>query len=148
MQNSMWNPATRQDLLQRLAKLDSDTPALWGTMDSSRMVAHLVAWMQMIKSDIKVAPRRLPVRFPVIKQLVVYLLPFPKGLPTAPELIQRDASKFADNMSAMRRHIESFATMSPETPLPPHPAFGKLTSKAWGVLGYRHTDHHLRQFGV
>lgn len=28
------------------------------------------------------------------------------------------------------------------------PAFGRLTRPAWGVLSYRHIDHHLRQFGV
>ena len=31
---------------------------------------------------------------------------------------------------------------------PVHPAFGDITTQAWGVLAYRHTDHHLRQFGV
>ena len=29
-----------------------------------------------------------------------------------------------------------------------HPAFGRLARRAWGVLAYRHLDHHLRQFGV
>jgi hypothetical protein len=24
---------------------------------------------------------------------------------------------------------------------------GKLSRSSWGVLGYVHTDHHLRQFG-
>jgi hypothetical protein len=31
---------------------------------------------------------------------------------------------------------------------PEHPAFGKLSTRAWGVLIYRHMDHHLRQFGA
>jgi len=26
--------------------------------------------------------------------------------------------------------------------------FGRLSAKQWGVLMYRHVDHHLRQFGV
>ena len=26
--------------------------------------------------------------------------------------------------------------------------FGQLSNDEWGVLGYRHLDHHLRQFGV
>jgi len=29
---------------------------------------------------------------------------------------------------------------------PEHPAFGALSRRAWGVLIYRHMDHHLRQF--
>jgi hypothetical protein len=30
----------------------------------------------------------------------------------------------------------------------PHPAFGNLNGRSWGVLMWRHMDHHLRQFGV
>jgi len=29
-----------------------------------------------------------------------------------------------------------------------HPLFGRLTTAEWGRWGYRHMDHHLRQFGV
>ena len=25
---------------------------------------------------------------------------------------------------------------------------GTLTAQQWGILAYRHTDHHLRQFGA
>jgi hypothetical protein len=31
---------------------------------------------------------------------------------------------------------------------PPHPALGAMLRRAWGVLGYEHCDHHLKQFGV
>jgi hypothetical protein len=30
----------------------------------------------------------------------------------------------------------------------PHSFFGRLTPDEWGVLSYKHLDHHLRQFGV
>jgi hypothetical protein len=29
-----------------------------------------------------------------------------------------------------------------------HPIFGKLSQGDWLTWGYRHVDHHLRQFGV
>ena len=29
-----------------------------------------------------------------------------------------------------------------------HSLFGQLSTDEWGVLGYRHLDHQLRQFGV
>ena len=29
-----------------------------------------------------------------------------------------------------------------------HPFFGALTREEWMIWGYRHTDHHLRQFAV
>ena len=38
----------------------------------------------MALGDLACRERRLPLRFTPIKQLVIYLLPFPKGVPTAP----------------------------------------------------------------
>jgi hypothetical protein len=29
-----------------------------------------------------------------------------------------------------------------------HPAMGRLSAAEWGRWGYRHMDHHLRQFGL
>jgi hypothetical protein len=31
---------------------------------------------------------------------------------------------------------------------PPHPILGRLSRGQWMRWGYRHMDHHLRQFGV
>ena len=44
-------------------------------------------------------------------------------------------------------HMKRLA-VKPGDPLQEHPAFGVLTHHAYGVLIARHTDHHLKQFGV
>ena len=36
---------------------------------------------------------------------------------------------------------------SPDARCVAHPIFGPLTRDEWMVWGYRHVDHHLRQFG-
>jgi hypothetical protein len=41
-----------------------------------------------------------------------------------------------------------FENLDPKLVWPDHPVFAKMSRKAWCVLGYRHMDHHLRQFGV
>ena len=87
-------------------------------------------------------------RSPPVRYLAIHWLPFPKGVPTAPELISRDPAGFSEELDAVRRGIQSFATMDRNRTWPEHPAFGFISSETWGVLGYRHTDHHLRQFGV
>lgn len=38
--------------------------------------------------------------------------------------------------------------VTPATTLGEHPAFGDLSYDAYGCLIAKHTDHHLRQFGV
>ena len=148
MQNSLSNARARQDLLDRLERLTPDSRALWGTMTAPQMLAHVVDWMLMAKGELKTAPKRVPLRYTPIKQLAIYWLPFPKGVPTAPELITRSASEWEAECAALRRHIQWFESLDPQTTWPEHPAFGTLTTKAWEVLGYRHTDHHFRQFGI
>ncbi|MEO6592591.1 MAG: hypothetical protein ABIO52_09730 [Gemmatimonadaceae bacterium] len=57
-------------------------------------------------------------------------------------------SKWAIERNSLRGLINGFGASNPGQKFPEHPAFGQLTPKAWGVLGYRHIDHHFRQFGV
>jgi hypothetical protein len=116
-------------------------------MNAPRMLAHLVDWMQMAKGELQTAAKKRILRYPPLKQLAIYWLPFPRGVPTAQELIKREAFDWAGEHAAVCRHVQSFDQLDPKAIWPEHPAFGKLTPKAWGVLGYRHMDHHLRQFG-
>lgn len=63
-------------------------------------------------------------------------------------LINREPSEWAVERAAVREMILSFEKRDPKAPWPVHPAFGRMTSAAWGVLAYRHTDRHFRQFGI
>jgi hypothetical protein len=148
MQKSLSDARARQELLDRLERLTPETPARWGKMNAPQMLAHVADWMLMAKGEIKAAAKKRPLRYPVIKQLVIYWLPFPKGVPTAPELIRRKPVDWVIEREAVRQHVQSFEGRDPKATWPNHPAFGKLTARAWGVLGYRHTDHHFRQFGI
>ena len=73
-------------------------------MNASGMMAHLNDSYRMVLGDLKEKPKNVPLRYPGIKQLVIYALPFPKGAPTAPELIARcNAAVLADEHLAYRR---------------------------------------------
>ena len=148
MKKSLSDARARQELLDRLERLTPETPARWGKMNAPQMLAHVADWMLMAKGELKTAAKKRPLRYPVIKQLVIYWLPFPKGVPTAPELLIRKPSDWAIECATLRQHVQSFENRDPKAAWPDHPAFGKLTARAWGVLGYRHTDHHFRQFGI
>ena len=146
---SLWQEAARRQLRERLAALRPDAPSRWGKMNGPQMLAHVNDALRMATGELPVAPRKLPVRFPPLKQLLIYVLPFPKGVPTARELLGRiDQAQFAQEAAAFPEMLERFASRPADAPLPDHPAFGPLTRRAWGVLAYRHVDHHFRQFGV
>lgn len=143
-----WNAIDRRELQDRLLDLTPEHVARWGRMTAPQMVAHLRDALLMALGELPVASRRLPIRFPPLKQLIIYWLPFPKGAPTAPELLSRAPRDWPSEVAAVQSLLEQFATRGPAARWPEHPAFGRLSRRAWGVLVYRHMDHHLRQFGV
>ena len=149
MAASMWDPSLRASFVERVKKLDRDTKASWGKFSASGMLAHLNDSYRLCTGDLHAKSKNLPLRFTPIKQLVIYVAPFPKGAPTAPELLARcGAAVLEDEQKAYEAMIAKLAAIKPGDPLPEHPAFGALTHQAYGVLMARHTNHHLKQFGV
>ena len=67
---------------------------------------------------------------------------------TAPELIRRKPGEWTAEVATLREQLNGLVERGAEALAPAHPAFGTLSAKQWGVLVYRHMDHHLRQFGV
>lgn len=146
---SIWREETRHELLNRLDRLSADSPARWGKFSCPAMLAHLNDSLRMALGEVSAAPKRLPIRFFPLKQLIIYVLPFPKGVPTAPVLIARcEGAVFRDEVQAFRQILDRLSQRDGDTTWPPHPAFGAMNRRSWGVLGYRHVDHHFTQFGV
>ena len=144
---SIWQKPSREKLERRLDKLTANTPAKWGKFTAPQMVCHLIEALRMGLGEIKVPPRNTPFkRFP-LKQLIIYVAPFPKGAPTAPELLARQPQEWNGEVEQLKDLLSRFAGGSFKN-FPEHPAFGQLSRTAWGVLVYKHMDHHLRQFGV
>jgi hypothetical protein len=144
---SLWQDAARMEILRRIAEVDETTTAQWGKFTADRMLSHLAESLKMAVGELDVASKKLPIRYFPLKQLILYVLPFPKGTPTAPELLAGKPGPVDDHKAELRRLIAAFAERK-GSDWREHPAFGKMSENAWGVLVYRHMDHHLRQFGV
>ena len=149
MQKTMWQEEARAELCERVGRLTPDAAARWGKFNAPRMLTHVVDGFRMALGELNCAPKKVPLRYTPIKQLVIYWLPFPKGAPTAPELLARVLAddEWESEIIQFRDAVNRFAAASGR-PWPDHPAFGRLTEKDWGVLVYRHVDHHFKQFGV
>jgi hypothetical protein len=145
--NSLWNETDRKAMLGRIESIAADARPRWGKMTAGAMLAHLTQSMKMACGEIHCRTKQLPFRYFPLKQLIVYLLPFPKGSPTAPELLEGADIPAEQSKAELRRLFSEFASRN-GTHWPEHPAFGTLTESQWGVLSYRHLDHHLRQFDV
>lgn len=145
---TMWQPEARKELLARVGNLQPTAPAQWGKMDCSRMLAHVTDGLRMATGELPVAPKNMLIRFTPLKQLIIHWLPFPKGAPTAPELLERVPGEWEREVAEFQQALQQFTACEQKTDWPAHPAFGGLSVKDWGVLVYRHIDHHFKQFGA
>ena len=145
--------ATVKDLLDRLQRLRPETRALWGKMNAHQMMCHLTdsfglaMGAKSASEDITFLNRTL------IRWVALHTrLPWPKGVPTRPEMDQLSGgtrpTEFAYDMAALAASIPRFAEGSRTFQFARHPTFGELTEWEWMRWGYLHADHHLRQFGV
>jgi hypothetical protein len=88
----------------------------------------------------------------VVKWIALAPLPWPPGIPTRPEIDQcRGAgtkpADFGADVAGLDALMERFASHE-SLEREPHPLFGPMTRADWLRWGYRHVDHHLRQFGA
>lgn len=139
---------TRAELNARLAALRPDSAARWGKFNCVRMLSHVADGLRLCLGELTAKPKQTPFRYSPLKQFVIYWIPFPKGAPTAPELLARAPESCESECAAVTELMTKIATRAPGFAWNEHPLFGRMTRKQWGVLAYRHIDHHLRQFGV
>jgi len=146
---SILNDKDRAEITSRLHSLTSSSARRWGSMDVVAMLQHLSLSGRMTVGELEVpsSNKRIFQVFP-LKHLILYVAPFPKGAPTAPALKPVDTSSFEAERAALLELIERIGTGPREGAGPAHPLFGPLTWREWGVVTYKHADHHLKQFGA
>jgi hypothetical protein len=118
-------------------------------MDANAMLNHLRRSALMALGELSIASKskRVFQVFP-LKHLILHVVPFPKGAPTAPELLVPNEASVDVLRSELVSMLERIGTGPREGDGPVHPLFGRLSFREWGVVTYKHTDHHLRQFGA
>jgi len=146
---SIHNETDRAAIGNRLRSLSVSSTGRWGSMDVAAMLRHLHLAMSMTVGELPVpsANKRAFQVFP-LKHLILYVLPFPKGAPTAPALKPDTSASLEEERAAVLELLERVGTGPPDGLAPAHPLFGPMTWREWGVVTYKHADHHLRQFGA
>jgi hypothetical protein len=147
---SILNDADRAAITGRLRSLSASSKGRWGSMDVTGMLKHLrlAALMNTGEFSVPSANKRAFQVFP-LKHLILYVFPFPKGAPTAPALkIENASSEFEEERGGLLEALDRIGTGARDGAGPHHPLFGPLSWREWGVATYKHTDHHLKQFGA
>lgn len=145
--NSVKDSTVRESLLARLTHLTPERRGQWGSMTAHGMVCHLSDQMRVALNDVACKRRDNLLSRTVAHWLVIHTpLPTPRGrIQTAPEMQQTPPGDWATDLAACGELLRAVGNRE-ATGI--HPAFGPLSDREWGLLVWKHMDHHLKQFGV
>jgi Protein of unknown function (DUF1569) len=150
---TLANPNDVEALIRRLATIRTDSPRRWGRMTPHQMICHLADAMRMAFGERRTALRGDALARAVLKWAALRLpFPWPPGIRTSAEIDAERGGTQPSDFAADRAEVESLIRRAALRDAPigmqPHPVFGTLTRAEWLHWAWRHTDHHLRQFGA
>lgn len=137
-------------MLQRLSGLNPDTSRLWGTMTPGEMLCHLGDTADSVLSGRQATNPRWR---PLYKWLALSsTLAWPHGARTPaavdPRLGGTKPSEFARDLARAIDGLRRLASSPEEAFSTSHSKFGAMSRVDWQRWAWRHTDHHLKQFGL
>lgn len=143
----------KAEILRRLGTVGPERRPRWGRMSAHQMVCHLADSLRMATGRKPVASISGPLRRTVLKWIVLHApLRWPAGIRTCPELDQELGGtrpvEFGADVAQVRALLDELTASPRAEGRPDHPLFGRMSDADWLRWGYRHLDHHLRQFGA
>ncbi len=145
---NLFDPAVKQEIINRINSLTPQTERKWGKMDVAQMLAHLQVPMGVALGTHTVKGNWLMrLILPLFKKALYDEKPWKQGLPTDKTFVMTGTPKdFEKEKATLLEMIGRFteANMINEK----HPVFGKLTKEQWSKATWKHIDHHMKQFGA
>lgn len=150
---SAFDPSAAEELHRRLDRLRPDAERRWGRMTAHQAIAHMSDAFRMGLLERPVPDRSTRLLRTAGRWIAFHTpLPWPKGFRAPRELDQQQAGTppgtWERDLEALHAALDRFVADPERLDRNVHGVFGPLTRREWGVWAYRHTDHHLRQFGV
>ena len=122
---SLLAPADRQALLARFRCLEPGAAPRWGRMSAGQMLAHLSDQMRHTLGDAVAAPRLGPLRWPILRQVVMYWLPWPRGRVQGPwEAFVTRPGDWATDLATFETLVGRFVEQEQRIDWPVHAIFG------------------------
>jgi hypothetical protein len=146
---TIFDPATRNELISRINNLTKQSTAQWGKMDVYQMLLHCSLWEEFNLGKKKYKQAFIGRIFGkmALKKMLKDDSPAGRGLPTVSDFkttgVSGDVEAQKNKWIALineHNDIHDYEIV--------HPFFGKMTKEQVGFMAYKHTDHHLRQFNV
>jgi len=145
---SVFDQTTREELITRVQMLDENSTARWGKMNIYQMLHHCVLCEELYLGKRKHKRAFMGRIFGKLglKNILDEKKSFPQNAPTSNLFKVKETT---GNVEAEKRKwislLDEYKTY-PDSYV--HWFFGKMSKDQVGRFVYKHSDHHLRQFGA
>ena len=144
----------RRDIIPLLRRADPSLPAVWGKMSFQHMVEHLVLSVKNANGKIKTQKVFTPVeKLPASRKFLMSDQEFRQNtkspaFPEEPLPLHFPSAK--EGIDKLERELADFFLTYESHPgiMIDNPVFGALNYDEAVQLLYKHTRHHLKQFGL
>ena len=146
---TIFDKTVREELIGRINTLSEKSVAEWGKMNIYQMVKHCTSWEEWMLGVNNPTYKQEFIGFifgkMALKSIIKDDSPLRRNTPTSAAFKAKDdicdldleKQKWIEILNEYERYS------NPEFI---HDFFGKMTKEQVGMLAYKHTDHHLRQF--
>jgi hypothetical protein len=144
----LYDPAVKQEVINRINKLGPESKPQWGKMNVAQMLAHLQMPIGSALGEYSLRRTLLgKIVGPLARPGMYSNKPFKRNLPTDPSFVMTGYEKdFEKEKQSIVRMITNFREENIKNEI--HPFFGRFTKEQWSKAMYKHIEHHLQQFGV
>lgn len=148
---TVFDKNIQEELIDRIGQINGSQKAEWGKMNLIQMLKHNTYWNRWIlgKGNHSYKQAFMGKIFGKIalNRMIKDDKPLDKNIPTSDQFKVVESTgnmeSEKDNWILLIKEYENFSN-----PNFIHDFFGKMTKEQIGILAYKHTDHHLRQFGI
>ena len=147
----IFEEAVREELIGRIDALHNASLANWGKMNVHQMVAHCIYWDAWIlgAGDFEYRQEFMGKIFGkmALRRMIKNEKALDRNIPTSAQFkVDQAQGELSDNKVRWQSLLRDYAHY--ENPGFIHDFFGRMTAEQIGILAYKHSDHHLRQFGA
>jgi Protein of unknown function (DUF1569) len=148
---NIFTASVANEVIARINKLTPTTPAQWGKMNATQVLAHNNVTFEFAYEEKHKKPNFFMafILKNLVKKSLTNEVPYKKNSSTAPEFIIGDDRNFDVEKKRLIEYINKTQQLG-ENHFDGRVSmiFGPMTTTEWNNLFYKHLDHHLTQFGV
>ncbi|MEO6189418.1 MAG: DUF1569 domain-containing protein [Saprospiraceae bacterium] len=153
MKNNIFDSSIQQATLARINNLSDNTLPLWGKMNVNQVICHMTDPLRDFLNLRQVKPAVPRIMAPLLRLMILTNSNWKPGTPTLkiydqlkelstkPTHFESDKNTLVDLFKKLSNTDENYSFGA-------HPALGNMKRDQLGFFVWKHSDHHLRQFGV